>query len=80
MVAGRIDFLNDSVEALRRRWGEIEREKAALLGSSERYEQRVLEMEGVVRRDDGVARRFHEYLTLRAEVLVLEEEEEEGEG
>lgn len=78
MVAQRIDSLNDEVEALRVRWGEIEREKAALLGSSERYEQRLRVLEGRVRRDDRVAGRWHEWLTLGSEVLVLDSEEEDG--
>lgn len=73
MVVDRIDKLNDDVEKLRQQWGEIEREKEALLGTSARYERKMMEQEKVVRKDDKKAKKYHDYLMLAEEVLVLED-------
>ncbi|KAM0716265.1 hypothetical protein Q7P37_007710 [Cladosporium fusiforme] len=79
MVSNRIDKLNDEIEDLRLQWGKVEREKAGLLGSMERYEQKSIELEKVVRKDDAIAKKYHNYLTLVEEVLVLEDSDDEGE-
>lgn len=79
MVSNRIDKLNDDVEKLRQQWGDMEREKAALLTSSERYEQRTIKQEMVVHRDDVKAKKYHDYLTLVEDVLILEDSEDEEE-
>lgn len=83
MVSNRIDKISDDVEKLRLQWGELEREKAALLGSSERYEAKLMEQEKRVHKDDVRAKRYHDYLTLVEEVLVLdddEDDEDDGDG
>jgi len=81
MVSNRIDKLNDDVEQLRQQWGDMEREKAALLTSSERYEQKTIKQEQIVHKDDVKAKKYHDYLTLSEEVLMLDDsDDEEDEG
>jgi hypothetical protein len=77
MVSNRIDKLNDDVEQLRQQWGDMEREKAALLTSSERYEQKTIKQERRVHKDDKKAKKYHDYLTLAEEVLMLEDSDDE---
>jgi len=77
MVSNRIDKLNDDVEKLRQQWGNMEREKAALLTSSERYEQKTIKQERRVHKDDVKAKKYHDYLTLVEEVLMLDDSEDE---
>jgi uncharacterized coiled-coil DUF342 family protein len=77
MVNNRIDKLNDDVEQLRQQWGDMERKKAALLTSSERYEQKAIKQERRVHRDDVKAKKYHDYLTLAEEVLMLDDSDEE---
>jgi hypothetical protein len=77
MVSNRIDKLNDDVEQLRQQWGDMEREKATLLVSSERYEQRTIKQERRVHKDDKKAKKYHDYLTLAEEVLMLEDSDDE---
>lgn len=79
MVNSRIDKINDDVEKLRQQWGNLEREKAGLLVTSERYEQMTEKQEAVVRKDDATGVKYHAYLTLNSEVLVLDDDEEEDE-
>lgn len=73
MVVDRIDKLNDDVEKLRQQWGDIEREKEALLSTTARYERKMMEQEKKVREDDKKAKKYHDYLMLEDEVLVLED-------
>ena len=77
MVSNRIDKLNDDVEQLRQQWGDMEREKATLLVSSERYEQRTIKQERRVHKDDKKAKKYHDYLTLAEEVSMLEDSDDE---
>lgn len=79
MVNSRIDKINDDVEKLRQQWGNLEREKAGLLVTSERYEQMTEKQEAVVRKDDATGFKYHAYLTLNSEVLVLDDDDEEEE-
>ena len=79
MVSNRIDKLNDDVEQLRQQWGEMEREKAALLTSSELYEQKTIKQEKRVHKDDKKAKKYHDYLTLAEEVLMLDDSDDEDE-
>jgi uncharacterized coiled-coil DUF342 family protein len=79
MVSNRIDKLNDDVEQLRAQWGDMEREKAGLLTSSERYEQKTIKQEKRVHKDDKKAKKYHDYLTLAEEVLMLEDSDDEDE-
>jgi CRISPR/Cas system-associated endonuclease Cas1 len=77
MVDNRIDKLNDDVEKLRQQWSEVEREKAALLTSKERYQQKIAAQRKVVHRDDVTAKKYDDYLNLVAEVLVLDDSDNE---
>ena len=77
MVMERIDKLDDDVEKLRQQWGELERQKAGLLTSQQRYEQKKTAQEKVVHKDDVIAQKYHDYLTLDEEVLVLDDSDDE---
>jgi hypothetical protein len=77
MVDNRIDKLNDGVEKLRQQWSEVEREKAVLLTSKERYQQKIAAQRKVVYRDDVTAKKYDNYLNLVAEVLVLDDSDDD---
>lgn len=77
MVDHRIDKLNDNVEKLRQQWGEIEREKEALLSSKENYEQKIVAHRKIVHKDDVKALKYHKYITLASEILVLDDSDED---
>jgi hypothetical protein len=77
MVDNRIDKLNDDVEKLRQQWSEVEREKAALLTSKERYQQKIAAQREIVYRDDVTAKKYDNYLNLVAEVLVLDDSDDD---
>lgn len=77
MVGNRIDKLNEDIEKLRNQWGELEREKATLLITNERYEQTKAKQQKIMLKDDRMAKRYQDYLTLAQEVLVLDSSEDE---
>jgi len=79
MVMERIDKLNADVEKLRQQWGDLERDKAGLLGTQHSYEQKKAAQEQVVHKDDVIAKKYHDYLTLDEEVLVLDDSDDEDE-
>ena len=73
----RNDKLSADVEKLRQQWGELEREKAALLEAQQRWEKKMTAQEKVVHKDDVIAQKYHDYLALDEEVLVLDDSEDE---
>jgi len=77
MVMERNDKLSADVEKLRQQWGELEREKAALLEAQQRWEKKMTAQEKVVHKDDVIAQKYHDYLALDEEVLVLDDSEDE---
>jgi predicted nuclease with TOPRIM domain len=79
MVMERIDKMNADVEKLRQQWGDLERDKAGLLESQHRYEQKKATQEQIVHKDDVIAKKYHDYLTLDEEVLVLDDSDDENE-
>ena len=79
MVTERLDKLTADIEKMRQQWGELEREKAKLTEAQQTWQQKKAAQEKVVHKDDVIAQKYHDYIELDEEVLVLDDSESEDE-
>ena len=76
MVTERVDKLNADIEKMRQQWGELERERAKLLEAQQSWEKKTAAQQKVVHKDDVISKKYHDYIALDEEVLVLDDSDD----
>lgn len=79
MVTERVDKMNADIEKMRQQWGELARERAKLLEAQQSWEKKTAAQQKVVHKDDVIAKKYHDYIALDDEVLVLDDSDDENE-
>ena len=77
MVTERVDKLDADIEKLRQQWGELEREKAKLFEAQQSWEKKTTAQQKIVHRDDVIAKKYDDYMSLDEEVLNLDDSDDE---